>query len=91
MNLSEYEGFYTSVELQKTFHFSKTSSDISAENFLGKTSARMVYLEKDLFGFDHGFAEFTRYPDGTISGFKLVTKDVDSFFGSKFIKNLSLV
>ncbi len=86
MNLSEYEGFYTSVELQKTFHFSEISSGISAENFLGKTSAPMVYLEKDLFGFDHGFAEFTRYPDGTISGFKLVTKDVDSFLGSKFIK-----
>jgi len=86
MNLSEYEGFYTSVELQKTFHFSEISSGISAENFLGKTSARMVYLEKDLFGFDYGFAEFTRYPDGTISGFKLVTKDVDSFLGSIFIK-----
>jgi len=39
MNLSEYEGFYTSVELQKTFHFSEISSGISAENFLGKTSS----------------------------------------------------
>jgi hypothetical protein len=86
LNLSEYDGFYTSVELQETFRFSETSSGISAENFLGKTSVRMVCLEKDLFGFDFGFAEFMRYPDGTILGFKLVKKDLDLYMGSKFIK-----
>ena len=85
-DVSEYEGFYTSVELQKTFHFSVTPSGLTAEKFLGDAYSRMVPLEKDLFGFDRGFVEFTRYPDGTISGFKLVTKDVDTYFGSKFVK-----
>lgn len=86
INVSEYTGHYTSVEFQKTFGFSLTPSGLTAEKFLGKKSVRMIPLEKDLFGFDQGFLEFTRYPDGTISGFKLVTKDVDIYFGSKFIK-----
>jgi hypothetical protein len=86
INLSEYVGHYTSVELQKTFSFSTTLSDLTVGKFLGNESVRMITLEKDLFGFDQGFLEFTRYPDGTISGFKLVTKDVDTYFGSKFIK-----
>jgi len=86
IDVSEYAGYYTSVELQKTFCFSTTLSGLTVEKFLGNESVRMIPLEKDLFGFDQGFLEFTRYPDGTISGFKLVTKDVDTYFGSKFIK-----
>jgi CubicO group peptidase (beta-lactamase class C family) len=86
IDVSEYTGHYTSVELQRTFSFSLTPSGLTAEKFLGNKSVRMIPLEKDLFGFDQGFLEFTRYPDGTISGFKLVTKDVDTYFGSKFIK-----
>jgi len=86
INVSEYAGHYTSVELQKNFSFSPTLSGLTVEKFLGNESLRMIPLEKDLFGFDQGSLEFTRYPDGTISGFKLVTKDVDTYFGSKFTK-----
>lgn len=85
-DVSKYEGYYTSVELQKTFHFSSTSNGLVGEDFLGDEISPLVPLEEDPFGFGHGFIEFLRYPDGTISGFKLITKEVDTFFGSRFVK-----
>lgn len=82
----EYEGYYTSVELQQTFRFLKRSNTIVAENFLNGADNQLIPLTKDLFGFDQGFMEFFRDIDGTISGFKLITMNTDSFFGSKFVK-----
>ncbi|MDH4272985.1 MAG: hypothetical protein OEW18_13515, partial [Candidatus Aminicenantes bacterium] len=83
---SEYEGFYSSVELQRTFRFSRNESGLVAEKFLGDADVRMIPLEKDLFGCELGFLNFGRYPDGSISGFKLMTYDVDTYFGSMFIR-----
>lgn len=83
----EYEGYYTSVELQKTFRILINAKMLIAKNFLYGTDNQIVPLTKDLFGFDQGFIEFIRDIDGTISGFKLITKNTDSFFGSKFVKN----
>ncbi len=86
VNTSEYGGCYTSVELQKTYRFSPGPAGLTAEKFLGQANLPMVFLEKDLFGFERGFVLFTRSVDGAISGFTLMTEDTDSFFGSKFIK-----
>jgi hypothetical protein len=47
---------------------------------------RMIPLEKDIFGCELGFLSFLRYPDGSISGFKLMTYNVDTYFGSRFIR-----
>ena len=86
IDASAYEGFYSSVELQKTFRFSRNESGLVAEKFLGDADVRMIPLEKDLFGCELGFLNFSRYPDGSISGFKLMTYNVDAYFGSRFTR-----
>jgi CubicO group peptidase (beta-lactamase class C family) len=83
---SEYAGFFTSVELQKTFRLSPGPEGLVAEKFLGDGDLLFILLEKDLFGFGRGFVKFDRDSDGAVSGFRLMTKDVDTYFGSKFIK-----
>lgn len=83
---SEYGGSFTSVELQKTYRFSSGPAGLKAEKFLGNADIPLIILEKDLFGCERGFVLFNRSVDGAISGFTLLTKDTDSFFGSKFIK-----
>lgn len=83
---SEYAGSYTSVELQKTFRLSRAPKGLSVERFLGDADLCLTPLENDLFGFDRGLIKFTRGTSGAIIGFKLMTKDVDAFFGSKFVK-----
>jgi CubicO group peptidase (beta-lactamase class C family) len=85
-HVSEYEGHYSSVELQKTFKFSQNESGLVAEKFLGEADIPMIPLEKDIFGCELGFLSFHRYPDGSISGFKIMTYNVDTYFGSRFIK-----
>jgi CubicO group peptidase (beta-lactamase class C family) len=84
--LSEYAGSYTSVELQKTFRLSWGSKGLVAEKFLGDVDLRLIPLESDLFGFDRGLIKFKRAAPNAITGFTLLTKDVDSFLGSKFVK-----
>jgi len=86
IDLHEYEGHYTSVELQKTFRLFYKSNTIFAGNFIDGTDNHLIPLAKDLFGFNQGFIEFQRDKDGTISGFKMITMNTDNFFGSRFIK-----
>jgi CubicO group peptidase (beta-lactamase class C family) len=82
----EYEGSFTSLELQKTTTFIVGSNALMADNLLGKSNVKLTFLEKDLFGFEHGFIEFKRDKDGIISEFAVFTKDTDRGFGSKWIK-----
>jgi hypothetical protein len=86
VDLSEFGGNFTSLELQKTFHFDANRNDLRAESFLGEPGVALVPLEKDVFGFDRGFVRFTRAREGLIDGFEVFTKDTDKTFGSRFIK-----
>ena len=86
VDLSEFSGYYTVLELQETFHLDISQNDLRLDNFLGEPSVTLVPLEKDVFGFDHGFIRFKRDRDGLIDGFEVFTKDTDKFFGSRFIK-----
>ena len=83
---SEYAGSFTSVELQRTFRLSCQPNGLVAEKFLGDADLPLTPLESDLFGLGCGLVKFERGAHGGITGFKLMTKDVDSFFGAKFIK-----
>jgi CubicO group peptidase (beta-lactamase class C family) len=83
---SQYTGSFTSVELQRTFRFSCKPKGLVAEKFLGDADLPLTPLESDLFGLDCGLIKFERGAHGGITGFKLMTKDVDSFFGAKFVK-----
>ncbi len=83
---SEYAGSFASVELQRTFRLSRGPKGLVAENFLGDADLPLTPLESDLFGLDCGLIKFIRGAHGGITGFKLMTKDVDSFFGAKFVK-----
>jgi CubicO group peptidase (beta-lactamase class C family) len=85
-DLSDLAGFYTSVELQKTFHLETAGQALKAEDFLGEAGAALVPLEKDVFGFDRGFIRFERDREGLIDGFEVFTKNTDGYFGSRFIK-----
>ena len=82
----EYEGFFTSLELQKTAGFSLSNNELIADNLLGESGSKLILLEKDLFGFAHGFIEFKRDKDNMITEFVVFTKDTDRDFGSRFIK-----
>lgn len=86
MPVGEYAGYYASVELQKTFRFSASGAGLTAEKFLGEADLPLIPLAPDLFGWERGFIGFTRDRDGSISGFKLTTKDTDLSFGSLFVK-----
>ena len=86
IDVSEFAGAYVSAELQRTFRFSRSGAGLVAEKFLGKEDVRLAALDKDLFGLDRGFILFTRYPDGAVSGFKLMTYATDTYLGSKFVK-----
>jgi hypothetical protein len=86
LELSPYQGHYTSVELQKTYRFTMQSNLLIAEKFLGGTDTRLIPLQKDLFGFNRGFIEFKRDKEGILSGFTVFTKETDNSFGSGFIK-----
>jgi len=82
----EYEGSFTSLELQKTTRFLIGSNALIADSLLGKSNVKLTYLEKDLFGFEFGFIEFERDKDGLITDFVVHTKDTDRGFGSRWIK-----
>jgi CubicO group peptidase (beta-lactamase class C family) len=86
VDLSEFSGYYTSPELQETFHLDIYQNDLRAASFLGEPNATLVPLEKDVFGFHRGFIRFQRDKDNLIDGFDAFTKDVDKFFGLKFVK-----
>jgi len=83
---ADYAGSYTSVELQKTFRLSWGPKGLVAEKFLGDTDLRLIPLESDLFGLECGLIKFERGTSGAITDFKLMAKDVDTCFGSKFVK-----
>ncbi len=83
---SEYAGSFTSVELQRTFRLSSGPKGLVAERFLSDADLPLAPLESDLFGLDWGLIKFERGAHGGITGFKLMTKDVDSFFGARFVK-----
>lgn len=83
---SAYGGDYASVELQRTFRITPGPKALTAEKFLGEEDLPLIFLEKDLFGWARGYIRFTRSADGGISGFILMTKHTDTFFGSRFIK-----
>jgi CubicO group peptidase (beta-lactamase class C family) len=85
-DIAEYEGYYTSVELQRTFHFVRAEAGLTAEKFLGDADRPLFPLAKDLFAWERGFIEFKRDKDDSISGFKLATKDTDAYFGSLFVR-----
>jgi len=57
-----------------------------AEQFLGHADLVVTPLEKDLFGFERGFVKFTRDANGSITGFRLMTRHVDAFLGSNFVR-----
>lgn len=82
----EYEGFFTSLELQKTVGFSLINNELIADNLLGESGSKLILLKKDLFGFAHGFIEFKRDKDNMITEFVVFTKNTDRDFGSRFIK-----
>ena len=86
VDVSAFAGSFVSLELQKTFRFSPGAAGLTAEKFLGDVDVPLIALEKDLFGCERGFVLFTRSGEGAISGFKLLTRDTDIFFGSMFIK-----
>ncbi len=50
-----------------------------------QSSMNLVYLEKNIFGFDEGFIEFVRDNDEAISGFNVFTINCYRGMGSKFI------
>jgi len=85
-DVSGFVGVYMSTELQKSFRFHRSPDGLTAEKFLGGGDVRLTPLDKDLFGYDGGFILFSRYPDGSIYGFKLMTYATDTFMGSRFIK-----
>lgn len=82
----EYAGSYTSLELQRTTRFMVNSNILIADKLLGGTNVKLIYLEKDLFGFEYGFIEFKRDKNGDLNEFAVFTKDTDRGFGSKWIK-----
>ena len=85
-DLSEYEGRYFSVELQKTYRFSTMAGRLLTGKFLGDLDVSFVPLKKDIFGYDKGFLIFHRYDDGEIRDFKLENEKVDRLLGSMFIR-----
>ncbi|MBN2416349.1 beta-lactamase family protein [bacterium] len=80
------EGWYTSLELQKTYHISRQGDDLSGRNFLRQGDIPFVPLGNDLCGFSAGCIRFIRDPGGTVTGFDVFTKDTDRYFGSRFIR-----
>ncbi len=85
-DLSEYEGRYFSVELQKTYRFSTKDGCLFTDEFLGDKNVSFLPLKKDVFGYDNGFLIFHRYDDGKIRDFKLENENVDRLLGSMFIR-----
>ena len=85
-DVSEFAGIYVSTELQKSYCFRCNAVRLTAEKFLGGGDVRLTPLDKDLFGYDGGLLLFSRYPDGAVSGFKLMTFATDTFFGSRFVR-----
>ncbi|NIO49381.1 MAG: serine hydrolase [Candidatus Aminicenantes bacterium] len=85
-DISEYEGRYFSVELQKTYRFSAKDGRLFTDEFLGDKDVSFLPLKKDVFGYDNGFLIFHRYDDGKIRDFKLENENVDRLLGSMFIR-----
>jgi len=84
--LDEFCGYFTSVELQRSYHFYNRNGKLRCDSFLNYGIVDFIYLNDDLFGFDHGFLQFRRNEDGKIIEFKLRRQDLDGFFGSRFVK-----
>jgi len=85
-DLSEYEGKYFSLELQKTYRFSTKGGRLFTDEFLGDKDVSFLPLKKDVLGYDKGFLIFHRYDDGEIRDFKLENENVDRLLGSMFIR-----
>lgn len=85
-DLSEYQGIYYSVELQKTYDFSLKEKHLTVDEFLNLTNPVFVPIRKDLFGCTKGFLFFHRDEEGNIRDFKLESDEVDAALGSMFIK-----
>lgn len=85
-NYSDYTGYFTSLELQKTYYLNVENNELEFDEIFGKINSKLIYLEKDLFGFELGFVRFTRNDSQGIDGFLMFTKSTDKYFGSKFIK-----
>jgi CubicO group peptidase (beta-lactamase class C family) len=86
IDLTEYEGRYFSVELQKTYLFQISDGRLLANEFLGEKNVCFLSLKKDIFGYDKGFLIFHRYDDGAIRDFKLENETLDRLLGSLFIR-----
>jgi CubicO group peptidase (beta-lactamase class C family) len=84
--LSDYDGQYFSVELQKTYLFLAKGGLLFTDEFLGDKDVSFFPLKKDIFGYDKGFLLFHRYDDGEIRDFKLENEYVDRLLGSMFIR-----
>jgi CubicO group peptidase (beta-lactamase class C family) len=85
-DLSEYQGIYYSVELQKTYEFSLKEKKLMADEFLDLKNPIFVPLRTDFFGCSKGFLFFHRDEEGIIRDFKLESDEVDAALGSMFIK-----
>ncbi len=83
---SEFAGSYSSVELQKTYRFVEKGTGLVAEKFLDDADLELIALDKDVFGSEKGLLLFSRYADGSISGFTFVAPGLDALIGSKFVK-----
>jgi len=85
-DLSEYKGFYYSLELQKTYEFSIEGNTIAVPDFIQNENIFLVPLEKDIFGCKYGFVYFHRDEEEKIWGFKLENDKIETLLGSIFIK-----
>jgi len=85
-DLSEYQGIYYSVELQRTYDFSLQDKKLTADEFLDLKNPVFVPLRKDLLGCTKGFLFFHRDEENNIRDFKLESDEVDAALGSMFIK-----
>jgi CubicO group peptidase (beta-lactamase class C family) len=86
LDLSQYEGAYFSVELQKTYRFAAAVDHLTTPDFLGVRGEVFVPLRKDLFGFAGGFLVFHRDATGELRDFRLATEGVAEALGSKFVR-----
>lgn len=86
VDAATYAGWYTSLDLQRTFHLAAVPEGLVAADFLGESAVRFVPLDKDLFGYSRGFLRFLRDRDGALDGFEVFSKDTDGYFGSRFIR-----
>jgi CubicO group peptidase (beta-lactamase class C family) len=86
LDLSQYEGAYFSVELQRTYHFAAAVDHLTTPAFLGVRDEVFVPLRRNLFAFAGGFLVFHRDADGEIRDFRLQMEGVAEALGSRFVR-----